>query len=550
MKLYDSRRKKTVNEGSVKNCYSKQQRGHTKNFTVLRSLLLLTMLLLSLNYLTALTEEQLNTWLMPSPREQLDREAKRDLVGLGRIFLPAMTHPDYEPFYEIECLECGDPHFSKMGESTYLRPGEYRVYYGSGTEGQRMSKDVAVVREHTHVIDPDWAGLRVRLIDESRNSVDNQYELFAMIDAESYGFGLGALEEFGEQVQTWLLKPGRYKVVLNSKPFNTLDDFTTVDLAEGELRVLTVVINSETNSLIGAGVLELAEYGVERKNLRFTSAIHGNFNLRADNTSDRNRNALDLIITTQLDNRLIYDLFPYFYSMHNLTDFGISKDRDSALRVSSDSFKLRNTFVYYLTQVIGLYGRFDMETHFFREYDYFDDPTNIRLTDSNDGFIKEIMEIDKFKTTPSFFPLVFREGVGFNLRPLNKPRSTLNLRFGFGMQQDLSNDVYRFVEEDSVGTEYYRIYREIKSTYKEGIEVSILANIHAPYNISYNTTLDVLIPFGKDVSETYKWENTFTIRLIRQLALDYKINLLYDKDRRDYTEIVHNVFLRLTYFLY
>ena len=520
------------------------------------SFLLVVIFLLGVStFLSALTEEQINTWLMPSPQEQLDREAKRDLVGLGRIFLPAMTNTDYEPFYQLDSTFDNRQYFAKMGESTYLRPGEYILQYGSGTESQMLSRRVTVIREHTHIVEPDWAGLRVRLMDENRNSVDIQYELFAMVNGESYGYGLGPLEEFGEQAQTWILKPDRYKIVLNNKPFNTIDDFTTVDLAEGELRVLTVVVNSETNSLIGAGVLETAEYMRERSNLRFTSAIHGNVNVNMDNSTDRDSHTFNLIVTTQLDNRLIYDRFPYFYTMQNLTDFGISKNRDTDLRVSTDNFQIRNTFVYYLSQVIGLYGRYDLETHFFDQYEYFSEARNVRVIDENGEILEELVGIEKFKTTPSLFPLIFREGVGFNVRPLNRPRSTLNLRLGFGMQQDFNRNVYRFdgtpskIGEDNQLLDY-SIYRKADSTYKEGIEFSLIANIFTPYNISYNTNLDILIPFNQNVSNTYKWENTFTLRIIRHLALDYKINLLYDKDWRDYTEIVQNIFLRLTYFLY
>jgi len=491
---------------------------------------------------------------MPSPREQLDLEARRDLVGLGRVFLPAMTSSDYEPFYQAISVDTDEQRFAQMGVSLYLRPGEYVLQYGSGTEGQMMRKNITVHREHIHIVEPDWAGLRVRLIDENRNSVDAQYELFAMTNADSYGFGLGAQEEFGEQVQTWILRPGRYKIVLNNKPFNTIDDFTTVDLTEAELKILTIVISSESNSLIGAGVLEGVEYGRERRNLRLTSAIHGNLNLNMDNSADEERPAVNLIVTTQLDNRLMYDKFPYFYTMHNLTDFGLSKDRDSDLRVSSDNFQIKNTFVYYLSQVIGLYGRLDLETHFFEEHEHFDDATDVRIEDS-DGELtgEELSGIKKFRTNPSFFPLSFREGTGFNIRPLNRPRSTINLRLGFGMQQDVNRDVYRYLGMETADGEEeseYALFRKVDSNYKEGIEASLLANFFTTYNISYNTTLDILLPFDKSVSETYKWENTFTFRFIRHLALDYKINFHYDKDRLSYTEIVHNIFLRLTYFIY
>jgi hypothetical protein len=121
------------------------------------------------------------------------------------------------------------------------------------------------------------------------------------------------------------------------------------------------------------------------------------------------------------------------------------------------------------------------------------------------------------------------------------------------MQQEIMNDVYRFekTEVDTLDNETeYNVYKIMDSSFKEGIELSLLANLFTRYNISYNTTVDILIPFDQAVSNTYKWENTLTFRFIRQLALDYKINFLYDKDRRDYTEITHNVFLRLTYFIY
>ncbi|MFA5499392.1 MAG: DUF481 domain-containing protein [Candidatus Cloacimonadia bacterium] len=513
-------------------------------------LLCLASLLFILNtphpLLAELTEKQTQTWFAPPPEEQLGREGKRDLVGLGRLFLPAMTSSDYEPFYTVESLADESLYSARMGESIYLRPGEYIAHFGSGTENQMMSKRVTVEREVVNIVEPTWAGLRVKLIDENRNSLDAQYELFRMLDAESFGFGLGALEEYGEQVQTWILRPERYKIVLNNKAFNTINDFATVDLVPGELRILTLVINSE-NSLIGAGVLETADSNKERKNLRFSSAIHGNFNLSSSNSTDKDNPTMNFLITAQLDNKLNYDIFPYYYTMHNLTDLGFSKDRDSDLRISTDSFKLRNTFVYYLSKLFGVYSRLDSETHLFPESSLFSEPTDIVIQNSSGNVIKKESGVDHIRTNPSFFPFVFREGVGVNVRPLNRPRATLNFRAGFGMRQDLYKNVYRFVEVDADNIHHYQ---EIDSNFKEGIEISVLANFHTPYNISYNTTADILVPFDKSESNTYNWENIFTVRFIRQLALDYKVNLSYNKDIKSWTDINHNVFVRLSYFIY
>ncbi len=506
--------------------------------------------------LFGLTEEQIETWLAPAPREQLIRESKRDLVGMGRVFLPAMSTPEAEPFYSLYSPDDYTNYFERMGNSIYLSPGDYVLQYGSGTEAQKMTQDVTVVRDQTHIVEPDWGGLRIRIIDENREPMDSQYEVFSIKDADSYGYGQGALEELGEQLQTWILRPETYKIVLNNYPFYTLEDFITVDVVKGELRTITLVIDSETNVLKGAGIVEGMEQTREIRDWRFASTIHGSFNLTRDNSMDRDNPNITYTITTQFDNRLSLDKYPYYYTVHNLTDLGISKEREEDFRISADSFKLRNTGIYYLARFIGVYARADMETHFFDEHSYKSETTDIEVLDSDGNVMKYLEDRYKFRIKPSFFPMVFREGIGINIRPLNKPRASLNIRFGFGMRQDIYKNVYRYegtetrVDEDTGEEESYEQYQEIESSYREGTELSLLANLHLPYNISYSTTADVLIPFASSESTSYNWENIFSIRLIRQVSIDYKINLVYNKDVRDYAEILHNVFLRLTYFLY
>jgi len=80
-----------------------------------------------------------------------------------------------------------------------------------------------------------------------------------MSNAESFGFGYGAREEVGEHLLTWILKPGTYKITLNGQSFNTYIDFTTVELVKGELVQLTMVVDSESGHLIGAGILNQEE---------------------------------------------------------------------------------------------------------------------------------------------------------------------------------------------------------------------------------------------------------------------------------------------------
>ena len=94
---------------------------------------------------------------------------------MGRIFLPAMTNPDFEPVYTVfqndTILKV-----QRMGKSVFLRPGKYSVKFGSGTLNQMMKKNIQIQAEETRIIDPDWCGLTIRIIDEARDWLKEPYE--------------------------------------------------------------------------------------------------------------------------------------------------------------------------------------------------------------------------------------------------------------------------------------------------------------------------------------------------------------------------------------
>jgi len=125
-------------------------------------------------------------WIAPSPKVQLDMEGLDDIKGLGRIFLPSMTNPDFEPVYTV--LE-GDSIIKeqKMGNSVWLRPGTYILTFGSGNLDQMMKKIINIQAEETRIIEPDWSGLTVRIIDEAREWLKEPYELFRLPEREAYG---------------------------------------------------------------------------------------------------------------------------------------------------------------------------------------------------------------------------------------------------------------------------------------------------------------------------------------------------------------------------
>jgi len=247
-----------------------------------------------------------------------------------------------------------------------------------------------------------------------------------------------------------------------------------------------------------------------------------------------------------LDNRLIYDNFPIHYSLKNLTELGTTKYPDSDFRISSDDMDLKNTFIYYFWEKLGLYARVDMNSHFFKENYYSSDKFDFIKQDAGGNMVEQGQNVDEVEIKSHFFPLVLKEGLGINLRLLSHAKASLYLRTGFGMRQDINNDVFNYSHTDSLNN---RVYLEEESVYKEGTEISVVGNFQLPLNLNYSTNADFLFPFEKGEKNSMEWENVFNMKLFKYISLDYKIKLRNKQVEDDYIISEHTLFLRVTYIL-
>jgi len=65
--------------------------------------------------------------------------------------------------------------------------------------------------------------------------------------------------------------------------------------------------------------------------------------------------------------------------------------------------------------------------------------------------------------------------------------------------------------------------------------------------ISLNSTVDVLFPLGAGEKSTkYENENLVNIKLLRNISLDFKATVKYNKAVRDYVQTDYSAFLRLS----
>lgn len=473
--------------------------------------------------------------------------------GTGLLFLPALTRTENEPFFTA-IDKFGFEQTGIMGETLPLLAGKYTLKYGSGAENQQMEEEVEIFPRYKTVVKPEWSCLLVTIIDEQRNLVKARYGVYEGKTGDSFGYEIPADTDIGEKDNVWVLKPGLYKVTINNEPFNTYVDFTTVFLEAGKTQKLTIVVNDEdasgNYSVVGAGILDEDIDTSVLANVKISSAVHGNFNMISTEVSE-NEVETTTNLTAQLENRIIYDSYPLHYNMRNLIEVGSSKAPNEDFKVSSDDFDLKNTLIYYLSKKIGIYSRFDAQSHFFDEYITDSAKFNYIKKDADGSVISQQDGVDRVLVKQPLYPISLKEGIGVNWRVINSIHADLYLRGGFGLRQDINKNYFKYTGTESIGTESYNVYQEEESNYTRGIEFSAIGNMQLPLNINYDLNADILLPFDKDESIKLDIEQVINMRLLRYLSLDYRLEISYEDTNitDSYFKTNQSLYLRLTYVL-
>jgi len=474
----------------------------------------------------------------------------------GQLLLPSLTKSGNEPPYKIYD-EQGQPLDipAEMGESIALPEGNYEIRFGSGRDDQMMKKEVEVKPHYKTVVEPDWSCMLVDVIDANRNYIQVRYEVFDAKTGESYGTHFPVEKELGEQQKVWVLKPGLYKITINNEPFNTYKNFTTVYLKEGQVEHISLVVELDENNnptgLTGAGVL--GEFSRTRKkgNWQSSNALHANLNMNLNNRKAEDTPKNSIIIGTQFENYLIYNKMPYYYRLRHLSEFGTSKDDGNPFRKNLDNLDIKNTFIYFLSSYLGIYGRFDANTHFFQGFYNKEENFNYIKKNTEGEIVESKQAQTRVLTTPYLYPLKMKQGFGINFRLFNRPRIHLNLRSGFGLRQEYMDGVYELTnpayipENENIE---YRLYQENKTIYNTGTEFSLVGNFNLPFNLSYRTNADLLIPFEDNSVANFDWENDFNLRLFKYISVYYRVDISNDPENYKKFYLDQSLFLRLSYF--
>jgi hypothetical protein len=511
----------------------------------MRATILLTIILIPLSLL----HSKYSTWLSQPPKDQILTETVDDQLAFGRLFVPVMTVSEWEPYvkiYDSANKTVIDEY--RPGKSIFLKPGKYTLLFGSSDDPIDMiQKHFSIFEHQTTMIEPDWSGLIVNVINENMEQVRYGYEIMHIGSAISAGTKYSKDESsFNDINSTWILPPGKYKIVKQGEQYNTITNFSTFDLKPGELTEMTVVINDIQN-FIGAGEIGLLEkFDKRKKAWRNILNLKGSVTLRSYNDEIEKENKTDITSKAKIDNRFIYDLKPYYLNFRQVLNEEFNKqDAIKEFRVSLDELKFTNTAIYYFNNVFGLYGDINLDTKIFPNNYYDIDGDIVKIDRSGDSLL--ITGEDKFKLSNSFTPVNVEESAGLNFTFMRSSASELYLRAGFGFKQNFNDNVYAsLLSSDSLYT-----FTEQEDIYSNGLTFSAGADFNFTNSITYVSTANLFYNLDGDRNYNFSWENDLLFKIFKYVSLDYIFILKYDykPDSRNYIIYDNRLALEFSYYL-
>ncbi len=460
-------------------------------------------------------QAQENTWVAPPGRVQWQQDPTRIPPGKGMLFVPMMTGSRNEPLYQVFEGERKVASASP-GTPVLLSPGTYQVLIGSGTVTQMIRKTVKIAEGRSSLLDVDWAGLVVNVIDESRTAVKEAYELFEDRHLENHGVGFGIEEERGEAVKTWLLRPGNYTLVKVGDNVATTRKFS-VNLAAGQLSQRNLVVKD--NAFVGFYQPNLLLGGFqEARKLKTQWILSGSPQMTSAKNTSQDQSSVSLSV--QAFNRTTYNSKRHYATLRLVAEEGATREGKDSFRKSVDRIEVRATYIRRLSQRLGPYMRGVLNTKLFSTNVRFETPRDfykMRVT----GAVDTLSGVREVSLDPPLYPLHLREGVGLNSQIFHSFPLNMDLRFGWGARQTYVSNSYQLQGDPRTATTAAELVR----TSSTGFEALLITDARLGRHISLDSEFDILLPQASVDSWVFSWENRWRIILTSFVNLDVVVDL-------------------------
>ncbi|MBW1807967.1 MAG: hypothetical protein JRJ87_07195 [Deltaproteobacteria bacterium] len=431
-----------------------------------------------------------------------------------------------------------------------------------------LPHQVEVFEGHCTLVQPDWTGMVVRVVDRHGMQFRGVYEMFVLPSGEDFGLGLGADETRGESLRTWLLPPGRYMIVKSGETSRARTDFLTVVLAKGELTNFTLVQNEEDGNFLGGGVVDRGEGKTEFENWRLGLVIGGDLSWnRADNVIGRDFGNT-ITVNAFVDWSMRYLDPDHSVYMRMQVDEGQTvqpgQDFLAWRQKTNDEVDLDAIYTYRLLPWLGPYVRFGLDTNLFPGWKTFDrlgqdQERDVVILDSDGRTIgrqRPPPSVDtwELRLADSFDPLELKEGLGvsFDLAPLQV--LDFHLRIGVGARHYLVRSLLKARQQDELDPiETCRednCFEQVDSSNLLGLEATFIGSARVSRWFMIDTELDTLVPFASTEANKYpviNWKNTISIRLVSFASVAYVVRVDYDKQLSSNLQFEQRILLRFTF---
>jgi hypothetical protein len=494
-------------------------------------------------------------WAMPTPEEQLARDRTEIPIGKGALFVPSITGPEFEPpatvVTEHEVLSIS------LAQRVLLDPGPYVVVISSGTPAQGVSVAVEVVEGETTLVPVTWGALRIEVTDEHRIPHRGSYDIIRADTREPVGTGFGADTLQGEILQTWLLPPGLYRIVKPGRDYRALRDFESVDVQPAAFVRYRLVMDEDTGDFYGAGVLlpdEFASVSPEKANW-FKSMVVG-----VEGSMVNAQNVVGTQDQTLLSAAAYLDAqFGYRKHDHNLsflaqveegaTQRQVGNDDPLPIEKSIDRLRGDALYTYDIKGSTGPYVRASAASQAFpSDLVVVDDTAFVTYRPDGTTTRTQVAATETFHLSDAWTPTLLREGVGINTSFVEKARSmNFNFRVGYGMRQSLYGGA--LVEDDVESTAAIE-YASVSTFFQEGIESTVVATFRLPGWIVYSTDLELFADFQTLDKPAASWRNTVSLRITRNLSLNYYLNIDYEPLVIDRAQIEQSLLFRASWSIF
>lgn len=478
-------------------------------------------------------------WQAPSIENQTLMDPTLVPVGRGAVFVPTMSDPLQEPV--VVLLSNGEEVRSgPTGSRLIADPGTYTIEFSTTAGAGKIRRSVTVREGKTTVVKPDWAGLRVQVVDENAVPFRGLYELVALPDRDIVGVGHGAQVEQGESLQTWILEPGLFMLLKVGESYQARQNFYTVRLRPGYLEQVTLVIDPKTGDFLGAG--EMTIHGAASKihrDLLLSGIIGGGVALAMQSNVTGVADRTELTPSFYLD--VLAQFSPgkhYLYGRFNSEEAFTQRDW-GYFEKNTDFVRFDTLYAYRLLETLGPYARFGLDTRLFPGFLYFDEGRSV-VTDT--GQRKEA--VDVFRISDPLYPLTLKPGAGLRFNTLPSPWINLWALLGVGGRFTYTGTTFK--DADVASTEDFEV-ESVGSFQSYGLETTLVLNFSLTRWVIANTEFEGFVPFDDFKHPTLRWDSNLGLRITSFISVNYIYRMKYEPELNEELQHDHQVQLRFSY---